>query len=55
MARRGLVCIQEWMSKNNCFGCGGLNDKGLGLRSFWDRETRTATAEWVAQPFHCAG
>jgi len=36
----------------HCYGCGRLNEQGLGLKSFWDGEESVATFE--PRPYHTA-
>jgi uncharacterized protein (TIGR00369 family) len=35
---------------NHCYGCGGLNEQGHQLKSFWDGDE--AVAEFEPKPYH---
>jgi len=37
---------------SHCYGCGRLNEHGLGLKSYWDGEDSVAT--FKPQPYHTA-
>jgi len=37
---------------NHCYGCGGLNEQGLQLKSYWDGEE--AVAIFYPKPYHIA-
>ena len=30
--------FQDKLYGNNCYGCGAWNEKGLRIKSFWDKE-----------------
>ena len=44
--------FQEQIGGNHCWGCGALNDNGLGLRSYWDGDE--SVSSFTPQPFHTA-
>jgi acyl-coenzyme A thioesterase PaaI-like protein len=37
---------------NHCFGCGGLNEQGHQLKSYWEGEE--SVAEFTPKPYHTA-
>lgn len=37
---------------NHCYGCGGLNEYGYQLKSYWDGDE--AIAEFMPRPYHTA-
>ncbi len=44
-------CVQERHApRNQCFGCGPANPKGLHVRSFEDGED--LVADWIPEPHH---
>ena len=44
--------FQEQIGGNHCWGCGSLNDNGLGLKSYWDGDE--SVGSFTPQPFHTA-
>lgn len=46
------IAFQEQIGGNHCWGCGALNDKGLGLKTYWDGEE--SVSSYIPQPFHAA-
>ncbi|MDO8600280.1 MAG: PaaI family thioesterase [bacterium] len=52
---RGLA-FQDYMEKNYCFCCGSWNERGLRIKSFWDKQNpEEAVCEWKPEPWHGAG
>ncbi len=49
----GNMAIQEYLLRNNCWGCGSGNEHGLRLKSYWSDEESVCT--WVPGPQHMAG
>lgn len=47
--------FQDQMSHNNCFGCGSANERGLGIKSFWDEGGDEAVCIWTPGTEHKAG
>ena len=45
--------FQDQGSVRHCHGCGVDNERGLGLKSFWDGDE--AVARWHPEPHHCGG
>ena len=48
----GKLAFQEQIVGNHCWGCGALNDNGLGLKSYWDEDE--SVSSYTPQPFHTA-
>lgn len=46
------LAFQEQLIGNHCWGCGALNDNGLGLKSYWDGEE--SVGSYTPRPFHTA-
>jgi acyl-coenzyme A thioesterase PaaI-like protein len=47
------IAFQEQGSVRHCYGCGADNERGLGIKSFWEGEE--AVAVWHPEPHHCGG
>ena len=45
--------FQDYLLRNNCWGCGSGNEKGLRLKSYWSGEESVCT--WVPRREHMAG
>ena len=45
--------FQDYLRRNNCWGCGSGNEQGLRLKSYWSGEKSVCT--WVPSPQHMAG
>lgn len=52
-----MFSFQEQMPNNHCFGCGTLNPKGLGIKSYWvaGKEGQESVCRFSPQPHHNAG
>ena len=48
----GQPAFQEQIGGNHCWGCGALNDSGLGLKSYWDGDE--SVSSFTPQPYHTA-
>lgn len=57
MSKNIELSFQEQMPNNHCFGCGTLNPKGLGIKSYWveGKEGEESVCEFIPQPHHNAG
>lgn len=42
--------FQDYLPGDTCFGCGTANEKGLGIKSFWQGEDSICI--WKPQDFH---
>ena len=51
------LSFQQQMPDNHCFGCGTLNDHGLGIQSYWleGKEGKESICEFTPLPHHNAG
>ena len=47
--------FQDEMVHNNCFGCGPSNERGLRIKSYWDKDGSEAVCIWRPEPYHLAG
>lgn len=45
--------FQDYWDKNKCWGCGGSNEHGLHLKSYWSGDE--AVSEFIPSPHHKAG
>ena len=45
--------FQDLGPVRSCFGCGADNQKGLQIKSYWDRDE--AVCLWQPRPYHCGG
>jgi acyl-coenzyme A thioesterase PaaI-like protein len=43
--------LQSHNRIERCFGCGTVNDQGLGIESYW--QENEAVCVWQAKPHHC--
>jgi len=43
-------CFQDVMPGDECFGCGGNNNQGLQIKSYWQGET--GICQWRPQTHH---
>ncbi len=49
------LSVQELHApKNECFGCGPANAKGLKIRSFEDSASGALVCDWTPEPHHLA-
>jgi acyl-coenzyme A thioesterase PaaI-like protein len=46
------AAFQEQINGNHCWGCGGLNEHGLKIKSYWSGDEAVCT--WQPQEYHCA-
>ena len=46
------LAFQELMVGNYCWGCGELNENGLGLKTYWDGDE--SVSSYTPLPFHTA-
>ncbi len=45
--------FQDQIGGNHCWGCGPLNERGLGIKSYWsESDDGEATCTWQPQPYH---
>lgn len=49
----GERAFQDYLFRNNCWGCGSSNEQGLRLKSYWSGEE--SLCSWVPSPHHMAG
>jgi acyl-coenzyme A thioesterase PaaI-like protein len=47
------MAFQDYLIRNNCWGCGSGNEQGLRLKSYWSGEE--SVCKWVPGPQHMAG
>ncbi|MFQ5693447.1 MAG: PaaI family thioesterase [Nitrospinota bacterium] len=45
--------FQDEFADNHCWGCGGANDHGLRIKSYWSGEESVCT--WNPRHYHAAG
>ena len=45
--------FQDYLLRNQCWGCGSSNEKGLQLKSYWSGEESVCT--WMPSQHHMAG
>jgi acyl-coenzyme A thioesterase PaaI-like protein len=50
-----MSSFQELMPGNHCWGCGSLNERGLGIQSRWQEPGQVAVCDWTPSPEHMAG
>ncbi|WP_251359838.1 PaaI family thioesterase [Kangiella sp. TOML190] len=55
--RQEHLAFQQQMPNNHCFGCGTLNEQGLGIKSYWveGKEGEESVCEFMPQAHHNAG
>ncbi len=47
------MAFQEYMERNKCWGCGGTNEYGLHIKSYWSDGEAVCT--WKPHRHHMAG